>query len=95
MFFMGENYTAIAFGRNDFGERIYGVIFPLNLQEDAPESRGVCAMAEGCAIDIIYQGSSMEEVKKSIKDLQEITEENFPSVFTKRLNQEFLRRSRN
>ena len=95
MFFMNENYTAIAFGRNNYGKRIYGAIFSLNLKEDVAECRGICAMAERRAIDVAYQGYSMEEAKKSIKGLQEITEENFPSVLTKTLNQKFLDGSRN
>ena len=87
---MSENYTAIAFGRNDSGERIYGAVFLLDHEEDVAGCRGICAMAERRAIDVIYQGSSIGEARKSIKDLQEITEEDFPAVLNRTLNQEFF-----
>ncbi|MBI2043543.1 hypothetical protein HYT25_04090 [Candidatus Pacearchaeota archaeon] len=92
---MAEIYIALAFGRNNEGTRTYGAIISFNPKENISESMKIYGRLEKGILDVRYRGSSMEEARKSIKDLQEITEDNFPAILTKTLNQEFMEGYRN
>ena len=78
---MAENYAAIALGRDSFGNRVYGLYFPLfdNVMSEEELSDG----AETGLFDIKYRGPSLTEAENSLKNLRKISTKELPDILIK------------
>ncbi|MEK6760653.1 MAG: hypothetical protein AABX93_01890 [Nanoarchaeota archaeon] len=88
---MGDNYIAIALGRDDSKNRIYGILFPFF--EGIIDERFEEGVKAGF-FDIRYKGPSLEEAKNSIGELKSVSRENLAEILREEVTKEIAKKPR-